>query len=55
VRRPSPDGLGLNGSGVFVVNPPWTLQAAMGACLPWLYEVLRQDDGARWTLDSTGL
>ncbi len=24
------------------------------ACLPWLTEVLRQDDGARWTLDTGG-
>lgn len=55
VRRPSPDGVGLNGSGVFVVNPPWTLHAAMAACLPWLTGALRQDDAARWTLDSGGL
>ncbi len=55
VRSPSPDGLGLNGSGMFVVNPPWTLQAQMRACLPWLTEALRQDDGARWTLDTGGL
>jgi len=54
VRGPSPDGLGLNGSGMFVVNPPWTLQAAMGACLPWLTEVLRQDAGARWVLETGG-
>jgi 23S rRNA (adenine2030-N6)-methyltransferase len=54
VRRPSSDGLGLNGSGVFVVNPPWTLQASMRGCLPWLTAVLRQDDGARWTLDAGG-
>jgi 23S rRNA (adenine2030-N6)-methyltransferase len=55
VRTPSPDGLGLHGSGMFVVNPPWTLPAAMQACLPWLAEVLGQDDGARWTLDTAGL
>jgi 23S rRNA (adenine2030-N6)-methyltransferase len=54
VRRPSPDGLGLHGSGVFVVNPPWTLEAAMGACLPWLAEALHQDEGVRWTLDAAG-
>lgn len=55
VRGPSPDGIGLYGSGMFVVNPPWTLQAAMGACLPWLAEVLRQDASAGYTLESAGL
>lgn len=55
VRSPSPDGLGLHGSGMFVVNPPWTLPAALEICLPWLAQVLRQDDGAGWTLDSGGL
>jgi 23S rRNA (adenine2030-N6)-methyltransferase len=55
VRRPSPDGLGLNGSGVFIVNPPWPLQATMGECLPWLTDVLRQDDDARWALETGGL
>jgi 23S rRNA (adenine2030-N6)-methyltransferase len=55
VRAPSPDGLGLNGSGLFVVNPPWTLPAALQGSLPWLTEALRQDDAARWTLESGGL
>jgi 23S rRNA (adenine2030-N6)-methyltransferase len=54
VREPAPDGLGLHGSGVFVVNPPWTLQAALQASLPWLGKVLAQDAGARWTLDAGG-
>jgi 23S rRNA (adenine2030-N6)-methyltransferase len=50
VRAASPDGLGLHGSGVFVVNPPWTLQAALRDALPWLADVLAQDAGARWSL-----
>ncbi len=55
VRRASADGLGLLGSGVFVVNPPWTLHAELQSCLPWLTGVLGQDDGARWTLDGARL
>jgi 23S rRNA (adenine2030-N6)-methyltransferase len=55
VRAPSPDGLGLHGSGVFVVNPPWTLPAAMQASLPWLAEAMRQDGDAGWELDTGGL
>ncbi|RPH63920.1 MAG: 23S rRNA (adenine(2030)-N(6))-methyltransferase RlmJ, partial [Burkholderiales bacterium] len=50
VRAPSSDGLGLHGSGVFVVNPPWTLQAALRDALPWLVEALGQDAGAGWSL-----
>ncbi|MGD9943749.1 MAG: 23S rRNA (adenine(2030)-N(6))-methyltransferase RlmJ [Burkholderiaceae bacterium] len=52
VRAPSDDGLGLHGSGLFVVNPPWTLAAALRDSLPWLTEALAQDAGARWTLDA---
>lgn len=55
VQTPSPEGLGLHGSGMIVINPPWTLQAAMSASLPWLTEALRQDDGACWTLDVGGV
>ncbi len=54
VRHPAPGGLGLHGSDLFVVNPPWTLQSTLAACLPWLTDVLRQDDGAGWTLDTGG-
>jgi 23S rRNA (adenine2030-N6)-methyltransferase len=54
VRAPSSDGLGLNGSGIFVVNPPWTLEAALAHCLPWLTDVLGQDAAARWQLDTAG-
>ena len=55
VRQPSPDGLGLHGSGMFVVNPPWTLQASLQACLPWLLAALRQDRGAGFTLEAGGI
>jgi len=54
VCEPAPDGLGLHGSGMFVVNPPWTLQAALQASLPWLAKVLAQDPGARYALASSG-
>ena len=53
VRRPSPDGLGLHGSGMFVINPPWTLRTALDEALPWLAGALAQDDGARWSLNGT--
>ena len=54
VRSPSPDGLGLHGSGVFVVNPPWTLERALRIALPWLAHVLAQDAGASWSIAVSG-
>src|SRR5690606_37511693 len=48
VRAPATDGLGLHGSGMFVVNPPWTLQDSLRDALPWLVDALAQDASARW-------
>jgi len=52
VRKPAGDGLGLHGSGMFIVNPPWVLEAALKETLPWLTEVLAQDGHATFTLES---
>lgn len=54
VHAPSHDGFGLHGSGMFVVNPPWTLDAAMADTLPWLTDALGLDRDARWSLESSG-
>lgn len=51
VRSPPPDGLGLYGSGLVIVNPPWTLQAALSSALPWLATALVEPGGDGWTLD----
>jgi len=51
VRRPASDGHGLHGSGMFLINPPWTLAAALRETLPWLARTLAQDDTACYTLD----
>ncbi|MFA5664178.1 23S rRNA (adenine(2030)-N(6))-methyltransferase RlmJ [Castellaniella sp.] len=53
VRKPSADGLGLHGSGVFVINPPYTLHAELRTALPWLARVLGQDARAGHTLRSS--
>jgi 23S rRNA (adenine2030-N6)-methyltransferase len=39
-------GRGLTGSGMIVVNPPWTLDGEMRAALPWLDETLGPGDGS---------
>ena len=40
VMPPSPDGVGLHGSGMFIVNPPWTLAERLREAMPWLVDVL---------------
>lgn len=45
---------GLPASGVFVINPPHTLKAALQPALPQLVELLGQDRNAGYTLDSGG-
>ena len=39
------------GSGMFIINPPWTLHADLQTALPWLAEALALDDGAGFNLD----
>lgn len=51
VHKPSAEGLGLHGSGLFVINPPWTLSAEMKETLPWLVNTLGQDERASFKLD----
>ncbi|MCB5206833.1 23S rRNA (adenine(2030)-N(6))-methyltransferase RlmJ [Methylovorus mays] len=51
VQHPSEEGFGMHGSGLFIVNPPWTLPATLQETLPWLTESLGQDNGADYTLE----
>jgi len=51
VRTPSADGVGMHGSGLFVINPPWTLPGDLETCLPVLVAALGQDSGASFQLD----
>ncbi|CAM2158033.1 23S rRNA (adenine(2030)-N(6))-methyltransferase RlmJ [Paraburkholderia tropica] len=54
VKRPPHDGFGLFGSGMFIVNPPYTLVAALKETMPWLVRTLGEDDGAQFKLESRG-
>jgi 23S rRNA (adenine2030-N6)-methyltransferase len=51
VRAPATKGHGMHGSGMFVINPPWTLAAALEECLPFLATALALDEGASWSVD----
>ena len=52
VGAPPKDGFGMNGSGMFIINPPWTLEKKLHETLPKLTEILAQDAGAKYTLES---
>ena len=45
---------GLPASGMFIINPPHTLKAALQAALPEMARLLAQDQHAAFTLESAG-
>ena len=51
VKAPAKDGFGMYGSGMFVLNPPWTLHATLVETMPWLAGALALDEGAGFTLE----
>ncbi|RKP50583.1 23S rRNA (adenine(2030)-N(6))-methyltransferase RlmJ [Trinickia fusca] len=51
VSRPPSDGYGLYGSGMFILNPPYTLAAAMKEALPYLVKALGQDETAQFKIE----
>ncbi len=51
VQAPSPDGFGMHGSGMFILNPPWTLHAELQQVMPYLVDVLGRDSSAAFTLE----
>jgi 23S rRNA (adenine2030-N6)-methyltransferase len=52
VSAQSKEGFGMNGSGMFIINPPWTLEKKLHETLPKLTEILARDAGAKFTLES---
>ena len=51
VRAPAKEGFGMHGSGLFIINPPWTLHDTLAEAMPYLVSALGQDDGAGFTLE----
>ena len=51
VQQPDSQGFGLAGSGMFVINPPFTLHDELLKVLPYLTDVLGQYDGANFLLE----
>ena len=54
VGTPASDGFGMHGSGMFIVNPPWTLHATLKTVMPYLVQVLGRDKGAAYLLERSG-
>ena len=52
VAGPSGQDKGLRSSGMFIINPPWTLEATLKEVLPWLSKVLAQDEHAGFALQT---
>ncbi len=54
VHIPSGDGVGMHGSGMFILNPPWVLHEVLQQVMPYLVKVLGQDSGSAFTLEYQG-
>ncbi|MCX8565686.1 MAG: 23S rRNA (adenine2030-N6)-methyltransferase [Glomeribacter sp. 1016415] len=48
---PPRDGYGLYGSGMFILNPPYSLADNLRTALPYLVQTLGQDSAATFTLE----
>jgi 23S rRNA (adenine2030-N6)-methyltransferase len=51
VSTPGPDGFGLHSSGMFVLNPPYTLEPLLREVMPYLVKVLGKDAGASFLIE----
>ncbi len=51
VNTPNEDGFGMHGSGMFILNPPWTLHKTLSEVMPYLLKMLGKDAGATFLLE----
>ena len=54
VGAPPEDGYGLYGSGVFVINLPFTLAAELQQAMLVLWQLLGQDAQSGWWMETSG-
>ncbi len=50
VAAPRADGFGMHGSGMWLINPPYTLAETLAETLPVLCRLLQQESSAHWVL-----
>lgn len=51
IQAPGIGGFGMHGSGMFIINPPWTLYSTLQTLMPYLLAQLAQDEHAKFTLE----
>ncbi len=51
VQNKSADGFGMHGSGMFIINPPWTMPKILQENMPILTKILANDEDAEFKLD----
>ncbi|MDP2752241.1 MAG: 23S rRNA (adenine(2030)-N(6))-methyltransferase RlmJ [Rhodocyclaceae bacterium] len=51
VQKPAENGFGMHGSGLVILNPPWTLADALKETMPYLVSALGQDEHASFLLE----
>lgn len=51
ISTPGPDGFGLHSSGMFILNPPFTLEPILRQVMPYLVQVLGKDAGATFLIE----
>jgi 23S rRNA (adenine2030-N6)-methyltransferase len=51
ITKPAEDGYGMFGSGLYIINPPWTLPKSLQESLPILTKLLGQDENASHHLE----
>ena len=52
VSTPGPDGFGLHSSGMFIINPPYTLEPTLRQVMPYLVQVLGKNADATFVIES---
>ncbi len=52
VELPNVDGFGMHGSGLYIINPPWTLPKTLEATMPILTKLLAVDETADYRITS---
>jgi 23S rRNA (adenine2030-N6)-methyltransferase len=51
IRQPSQEGFGMHGSGMYIINPPWTLHAELKSVMPYFASTLGGDSAANFVLE----
>ncbi len=51
IHEPSTEGFGMHGSGLFIINPPWTLPNILQETMPILTHLLALDNTSSFTLN----